>query len=430
MRYSEFGRRYRHDLSHLHDTSAERIFPGRGARIGAILIITFLALWSSATTAYLLLRDDALKFLAARQTNLVHSYDTQLTILEGEIERLKSLKLIDQERVDHAVSDLARRQAELEKRQGSLAKISTPKSISHNEIADDLTGSIPPNTPSFPAAPPKPSPISDTIYFSPPSDRSAELQSRPMISSSTHLSQIYPSDLAETRIAKLASGLNRIEAQQSQALNRLEENYEEREERLRTVLADLAVPSPAPSSFQSILSIGGPLLSLGTSKNSFEQQLSRIQSAAATIVNLSGVLDGVPVRRPVPPGAEVTSGFGVRVDPFIRQYAMHSGVDFKGEPGDAARATAAGRVTTANYQGGYGLMVELDHGNGLATRYGHLSAINVVEGQWVQVGEIVGHIGTTGRSTGPHLHYEVRVAGEAVDPQRYLRAGVRLSETM
>jgi len=105
---------------------------------------------------------------------------------------------------------------------------------------------------------------------------------------------------------------------------------------------------------------------------------------------------------------------------------MHSGVDFKGEPGDAVRATAAGRVTTASYQGGYGLMVELDHGNGLATRYGHLSAIGVTEGQWIQAGETVGRIGTTGRSTGPHLHYEVRVAGEAIDPQRYLRAGVRL----
>ncbi len=71
-------------------------------------------------------------------------------------------------------------------------------------------------------------------------------------------------------------------------------------------------------------------------------------------------------------------------------------------------------------------MVEIDHGNGLATRYGHLSAIEVSEGQIVEAGEPVGRIGTTGRSTGPHLHYEVRVAGEPVDPQRYLRAGVRL----
>jgi len=430
MAYSEFGQRYPYYPHHLHDASAQRILPARGARIVAILTITILALWSSATTAYLLLRDDALKFLAARQTNMVRSYDAQLTVLEGEIERLKSLKLIDQERVDNAVRDLARRQAELEKRQGSLAKISVPKSTGRSEIADDLTGSIPPAAPSVPGASAKPTPISDTIYFSPPANLSAELQSRPVISSPTHLSKIYLSDPTEVRIAKLASGLDRIEAQQSQTLNRVEENYEEREERLRMALVDLAVPTPVSSPVQRILSIGGPFLSLGASKNPFEQQVSRIRSAAETVANLSGLLDGVPVRRPVPPGAEVTSGFGVRVDPFIRQYAMHSGVDFKGEPGDAARATAAGRVTIASYQGGYGLMIELDHGNGLATRYGHLSAINVTEGQWIQAGEIVGRIGTTGRSTGPHLHYEVRVAGEAVDPQRYLRAGVRLNETM
>jgi murein DD-endopeptidase MepM/ murein hydrolase activator NlpD len=124
----------------------------------------------------------------------------------------------------------------------------------------------------------------------------------------------------------------------------------------------------------------------------------------------------------------VTSGFGPRLDPFVKQYAFHSGIDLKGDPGDVARSTAAGRVTIASYQGGYGLMVEIDHGNGLATRYGHLSVIEVSEGQMVEAGEPIGLIGTTGRSTGPHLHYEVRVAGEPVDPQRYLRAAVRLSD--
>jgi murein DD-endopeptidase MepM/ murein hydrolase activator NlpD len=129
----------------------------------------------------------------------------------------------------------------------------------------------------------------------------------------------------------------------------------------------------------------------------------------------------------VPAGAEMTSGFGPRLDPFVKQYAFHSGVDLRGEPGERVRATAAGRVAVASYQGGYGLMVEIDHGNGLTSRYGHLSAIDVSEGELVETGTIVGHIGTTGRSTGPHLHYEVRVAGEAVDPERYLHAGARLN---
>ena len=91
--------------------------------------------------------------------------------------------------------------------------------------------------------------------------------------------------------------------------------------------------------------------------------------------------------------------------------------------GSDIRATAAGRVVHAGWMGGYGQMVEIDHGNGLATRYGHMSQVDVDEGDEVKAGEVIGHVGSTGRSTGPHLHYEVRVDGVAVDPSRYLKAG-------
>jgi murein DD-endopeptidase MepM/ murein hydrolase activator NlpD len=83
-------------------------------------------------------------------------------------------------------------------------------------------------------------------------------------------------------------------------------------------------------------------------------------------------------------------------------------------------------VTFAGWQGGYGKMVEVDHGNGVATRYGHLSSIDTEVGHTIKNGQIIGKVGTTGRSTGPHLHYETRIDGEAVDPQRFLRAGAKL----
>ena len=92
------------------------------------------------------------------------------------------------------------------------------------------------------------------------------------------------------------------------------------------------------------------------------------------------------------------------------------------------RATATGHVTIAGREGGYGNMVEINHGNGLASRYGHLSQIDVKVGQFVRIGEVIGRIGSTGRSTGPHLHYETRINGEAVDPQKFLRAGLRLGD--
>src|SRR3954471_22315674 len=127
----------------------------------------------------------------------------------------------------------------------------------------------------------------------------------------------------------------------------------------------------------------------------------------------------IAVRRPKARPSE-------RIDPFTRGPAMHTGLDFKAEYGADARATAAGTVTAAEYSGGYGRMVEIDHGNGLSTRYAHLSSIRVVAGQKVAAGALVGHVGSTGRSTGAHLHYETRIDGVPVDPRRFLRAGARL----
>ena len=116
----------------------------------------------------------------------------------------------------------------------------------------------------------------------------------------------------------------------------------------------------------------------------------------------------------------------MRLDPFLRRPAQHAGIDFRADIGTPVRATAAGRVKEATWQSGFGNMVELDHGNGTTTVFAHLSSIEVSEGQSVEIGQIVGTLGSTGRSTGPHLHYETRVNGEATDPQRFLKAGARL----
>ncbi len=120
--------------------------------------------------------------------------------------------------------------------------------------------------------------------------------------------------------------------------------------------------------------------------------------------------------------------FGVRSDPFLGRPAMHTGLDFRASTGDPVRATANGKVVNAGWSGGYRRMVEIDHGNGLSTRYGHLSEIGVKVGETVKIGQVIGAVGSTGRSTGPHLHYETRIDGDAVDPQKFLRAGVRLTQ--
>ncbi|NIJ07649.1 murein DD-endopeptidase MepM/ murein hydrolase activator NlpD [Sphingomonas vulcanisoli] len=120
--------------------------------------------------------------------------------------------------------------------------------------------------------------------------------------------------------------------------------------------------------------------------------------------------------------ATFTSGFGVRSDPFRGSAAMHAGIDLAAPTGTAVYATADGVVDHASWEGGYGNMVEINHGKGLETRFGHLSRILVHDGQTVHRGDLIALVGSTGRSTGPHLHYEVRMDGHAVNPIPYLQA--------
>jgi murein DD-endopeptidase MepM/ murein hydrolase activator NlpD len=167
-------------------------------------------------------------------------------------------------------------------------------------------------------------------------------------------------------------------------------------------------------------------IKLASEDGAFARALSRVKLARADANALSTTLLKVPLPKPVAGDIDESSPFGIRMDPFVHEAAMHTGIDFRGDTGDPIRATAAGSVTIAGSSGGYGKMVEIDHGNGFATRYGHLSEIDVDVGDTVRSSAIVGKLGSTGRSTGPHLHYEVRVKGEAVDPQKFLDTGERL----
>jgi len=118
---------------------------------------------------------------------------------------------------------------------------------------------------------------------------------------------------------------------------------------------------------------------------------------------------------------KINNEFGFRRSPFGgRSYEFHGGMDIDGERGQVVQATAAGVVTEAGWKGGYGQMVEIDHGNGLKSRYGHLSRIDVTPGDTLTRGQTIALIGSTGRSTGPHLHYELRLGERPINPRRFL----------
>jgi len=318
---------------------------------------------------------------------------------------------------------MLRRQSVLESRTSNLA--GQPDLLPTGTIKlAPLRG---PQTESEAVPTPKASPISDTVIFTTPPDREARLESRqPTENVSLRLAGNGMGNGVESRFARMQEALDRMELQQMTMLNAIEENYESRVKRMRSVLADLGVdPGKAPSVPSAV---GGPFVpvTLTPDSGAFERQLYRINIARAHVDRLTRTLSNVPVRKPIMGEIDLSSGFGVRMDPFVRAMAMHTGLDFRSNIGDPVRATANGTVTNAGWSGGYGRMVEVDHGNGFSTRYGHLSEILVKPGQAVRSGQIVGRVGSTGRSTGPHLHYETRIDGEAVDPQKFLRAGLRL----
>lgn len=135
----------------------------------------------------------------------------------------------------------------------------------------------------------------------------------------------------------------------------------------------------------------------------------------------------VPTQQPVQAGT-LGSSFGWRIDPLNGRSALHTGLDFPAEPGTSILAAAGGVVVTQEYHSAYGNMVEVDHGNDLVTRYAHASRVLVKKGDLIKRGQKIAEVGTTGRSTGPHLHFEVLVQGVYQDPQKFLTAGQKLPQ--
>jgi murein DD-endopeptidase MepM/ murein hydrolase activator NlpD len=158
----------------------------------------------------------------------------------------------------------------------------------------------------------------------------------------------------------------------------------------------------------------------------FGRAVDEVRRSAAVVQRVRPTIEALPLARPVTPDMRVTSRFGTRSDPFLGTSRFHAGQDFATPTGTPVFATGAGVVLSAGDGGGYGNLVQIDHGNGVVTRYAHLSEMEVVPGQPVSVGTMVGRAGSTGRSTGPHLHYETRVEGEPEDPVRFMTVGEQL----
>ena len=220
-----------------------------------------------------------------------------------------------------------------------------------------------------------------------------------------------------------AAGLARLEARQLAFVERMTRLADRRAAQATQALRQLGLnPDGMLESINDRSAQGGPLVALTTSANgSFDPRFQRLGFSLERMSVLERGLARVPSY--LPASLEyISSGFGYRSDPFTGAGAFHAGLDFRGPYGSPIYAAAKGVVSFAGVKSGYGNCIEIDHGNGLLTRYAHMSAFRAAIGQLISPGEVIGAIGSSGRSTGPHLHFEVRLNGNPVNPRPFLKA--------
>lgn len=428
-----------------------------------------------AAGGYLMFRDELLAGLIDRQTQMQYAYEDRIAALRLRLDQVASRQFIDQDGVEGKVQNLVLRQAQLETRAAVVAQL-LERTISRDAgvtlispamRADaPASGAARPGQPLAKAAAPtaakgaieepimsysgKPEPEgldlrlngeSKPLPLAPPSAAPRQGEILPIDTSFAPQANAPAASLAHAanpdapmpaRLESLALSLDRIERDQARRLNGIVRPAIEAATRLRRAFDIAGLPVER---FISKIrrkdardAVGGPFVAADpkAADGLFERDLAAAQTAVATLDGLRRALPMTPLRKPLSGDLQMTSTFGYRTDPFFGRPALHSGVDLREEYGAPVKATAAGVVSVAGPQGGYGNLVEIDHGGGLSTRYGHLSAVNVTPGQQVAPGAVVGRVGSTGRSTGPHLHYEVRIDGEAVDPTRFLKAASAL----
>lgn len=405
----------------------------RSTIVAGLFAATLLTGWGAGATWLILTKDSFAGHMIKRETARQYVYEDRIAALKSEIDKLSSRQLVDQDGVEARVAELVTRQSQLETRQSIVAALAY--SVSGQQLATgrparnaiapqpaataNTTGSISSFAPSS-----RPMPVPDM-----PGLRRDQEQ-RATSASAWDQSALDPSLPIADRLGKIEQSLTAVTTAQIKALSRLETSVTSAHASLRAVIGDVGLDPDRMVPSAGGTAQGGPFIParLDPRLGAFEASVVRLQPRIVAVEWLSSVVGALPLRRPMGVEAEQTSAFGHRLDPFTRSLAMHSGIDFRAEHGTPVKAGGAGEVVLAEYSGGYGNMVEIDHGHGITTRYAHLSHIAVSEGQKVRHGSIIGRVGSTGRSTGPHLHYETRIEGDAVDPMRFLRAGQRLGE--
>ncbi len=386
-----------------------------GSALAAVAIGYLLA------TSYLVLRDDLIGAATARQARMQQAYEDRISALRAQVDRITSRQLLDQQLMETKVSELLERQSQLTRRHGRLDSV---LDRAEKDVGANLPDAAPAQKPDVRAEIGAPAGGGAAVSL-------ASLDSgdtRPFSLWTTRTdakSDETSADRADRLFVAINQSLRSIENDQIARVEKLANAAYENADAIKEALQSAGLT--VDSNFgKEETDLGGPLIPIDSAAM-FDSKVKELDEALDALDHLKAEARRLPLANPAP-GHVVTSPFGVRTDPILGTAALHSGMDFRAPRGMAARTTAAGVVTRAGWAGGYGRMVEVDHGNGFSTRYGHLSKIVVEVGQTLKAGDEVGETGSSGRSTGPHLHYEVRHNGEAVNPLRFLAVGKKVQK--
>lgn len=367
-------------------------------------------------TSYLVLRDDLIGATVARQARLQQAYEDRISALRAQVDRITSRQLLDQQLMESKVAELLDRQDKLTRRHGRMEPVVAR--------AEAHPGNLP-LTPPVPAAKPDLRAGLDSKGFSAIKANAAAMPAP--ILAFWAAPQIPASESAADGADRLFLSINRsLHSIETEQLARIRSLTEDAWETTGEIAEALQTAGLKVDAGYGDTDTGGPLVAPEESLL-FDTEVQELDEALDRLEAIRGEARKLPIANPAP-GRSISSSFGNRRDPILGTRAHHSGMDFRAPVGTRIHAAGPGTVTFAGWNGGYGRMVEIDHGDGLTTRYAHMKSVSVKAGQKVTTGDIVGRVGSSGRSTGPHLHYEVRKDGGALDPLRFLKAGKKVAQ--
>ena len=384
---------------HVIITRGDRIrsFAVRPLSLVLLALIAVGVIGGSVTIAMTtMLRDDATTAVA-EQNRIRQQYEQQIAQLHRQMDALVSQQLVERELLNNQVAELLTTQQGLIERQQLLTGLANDALAAGVDVLPMLA----------------PVPITNPLRNATAAPAGVGGPIDPMTTGAIESQAALPHGDALRAVEATAEWLA---DSQLDALALLADEITDRTESLAGLLSELGYRTSATDG------IGGPF------EPAFgEEALELVTSELQELERLQHLARGLPIGQPLA-RMEVTSSFGSRLDPFLGERAMHTGTDFRATTGTSVMATGPGTVIAAGPSGGYGKLIEIDHGGGITTRYAHLSSILVEVGDVVTLGEIIGRVGSTGRSTGPHLHYEIRRDDDAFNPMPHIRLGAEIRD--